>query len=36
MNGNAKEVGLLNANGKCIDEWKFYDEKGKLIKKVNY
>jgi len=34
MNGNAKKLGCLTQMENV--EWKFDDEKGKLIKKVNY
>ncbi|MET0569820.1 MAG: hypothetical protein ABWZ79_00220 [Pedobacter agri] len=34
-NGRLNAVGEYK-NGKCINEWLYYDDKGNLLKKVKY
>ncbi len=35
-NGNLKEEGWFDSNGKGIGDWKFYDEYGKLNQTGSY
>lgn len=35
-NGNLKQVGQFDENGKCTGEWKYYDYNGELEKVGNF